>query len=106
MGQRRPAAAWCGGTGRTSARMRKIIEEVEGEGLEKLLGQNVVLLCLNYIYAGKLRGVNESCVLLDDAVLVYETGEWGAKTWKDAQKLPSPWYVRTGAIESFGPSGR
>lgn len=86
--------------------MKKIIEEVEGEGLTKLLGQNVMLFCLNYIYAGKLIGVNETCVLLEDAKIVYETGALDAKEWQDAQKLPGPIYVQVAAIESFGPSGR
>lgn len=82
--------------------MRKIIEQVEGEGLEKLLGERVTLLCMNYIYTGKLIGVNSTCVLLTEAAVVYETGELTSKTWKDAQKLPNDWYVATSAIESFG----
>lgn len=86
--------------------MKKLVTEVENEGLVKLLGSNVMLLCVNYIYAGKLIGVNETCVLLDDAKLVYETGEWSAKVWKDAQPLPGQIYVQLGAIESFGLSGR
>ncbi len=82
--------------------MRKIVEEVSGEGLEKLLGEVVTLFCLNYIYTGKLIGVNASCVLLDGAKIVYETGELNTKTWKDAQSLPGEWYVQTSCIESFG----
>lgn len=82
--------------------MRKIVEEVSGEGLEKLMGERVTLFCLNYIYTGKLMGVNASCVLLHDAAIVYETGELCSKTWKDAQPLPGPWYVQTDCIESFG----
>ena len=82
--------------------MRKIVEEVTGEGLEKLLGERVTLFCLNYIYTGKLIGVNATCVLLDDAAIVYETGAFTDKAWKDAQALPNHWYVQTSAIESFG----
>lgn len=82
--------------------MRKIVEEVEGEGLISLLGQRVTLFCMNYIYTGQLIGVNDSCVLLKDAAIVYETGELTTSTWKDVQKLPNNWYVRTSAIESFG----
>ena len=82
--------------------MKKLVEEVEGEGLVSLLGEKVTLFCLNYIYTGKLAGVNETCVLLSDAKIVYETGELNTKTWKDAQSLPNKWYVSTGAIESFG----
>ena len=82
--------------------MKKIIEEVEGEGLVKLLGQRVTLFCLNYIYAGKLSGVNETCVLLTAAVVVYETGGFMDAKWRDAQPLPNDWYVQLSAIESFG----
>lgn len=82
--------------------MRKIVEEVSGEGLEKLLGERITLFCLNYIYTGKLIGVNASCVLLENAAIVYETGELTDKKWKDAQALPNQWYVQLGAIESFG----
>ena len=56
--------------------MKKIVEEVNGEGLDKLLGDRVTLFCLNYIYTGKLSGVNETCVLLTDAAIVYETGSF------------------------------
>ena len=82
--------------------MKKIVETVDGEGLEKLMGERVTLFCANYIYTGKLTGVNESCVLLTDAAIVYETGPFEDKQWKDAQKLPAEWYVQTSAIESFG----
>ena len=82
--------------------MKKLVEEIEGEGLTKLMGERVTLLCLNYIYTGKLMGVNETCVLLTDPSIVYETGPWGDKKWKDAQVLPSDLYVMCSAIESFG----
>ncbi len=82
--------------------MKKLIEEVNGEGLEKLIGERVTLLCINYIYTGKLSGVNDSCVLLTDAAIVYETGAFTEKDWKDAQSLPQDWYVQLAAVESFG----
>ena len=82
--------------------MKKIVEEVQGEGLDKLLGERVTLFCLNYIYTGKLSGVNDTCVLLTDAAIVYETGEFSDREWKDAQSLPYDWYVQKSAIESFG----
>jgi hypothetical protein len=84
--------------------MKKIVsvQEVQGEGLVKLLGERVTLFCLNYIYTGKLAGVNDTCVLLEDAAVVYETGAFTDSKWKDAQKLPNDWYVQLGAIESFG----
>ena len=84
--------------------MKKIVEvqEVENEGLMALLGEIVVLFCMNYIYTGKLTGVNTSCVLLEDAAIVYETGPHGDKKWKDAQPLGGGHYVQLSSIESFG----
>lgn len=83
--------------------MKKLVkvEEVEGEGLLALLGQRVTLFCLNYIYTGKLTGVNQTCVLLEDPAIVYETGPFNDSKWKDAQSLPNSLYVQLGAIESF-----
>lgn len=80
----------------------KQLVEVKGEGLVALLGERVTLFCLNYIYTGKLIGVNKTFVLLEDAAIVYETGSFTDKAWKDAQPLPHNWYVKMGAIESFG----
>ena len=36
--------------------MKKLVEvtEVDGEGLESFLGQEITLYCLNYIYTGEL----------------------------------------------------
>jgi hypothetical protein len=82
--------------------MKKIVEEINGEGLEKLLGERVTLFCQIYIYTGKLIGVNDTCVLLQDAGIVYETGAFTDNSWKDCQKLPNEWYVKRNAIESFG----
>ena len=50
------------------------VTEVDGEGLDALLGQNVMLFCMNYIYAGKLVGVNDKFVKLENCSIVYETG--------------------------------
>ena len=82
--------------------MKVLVTEKEGEGLEALMGQRITLFCMNYIYTGKLVGVNQTCVKLSDAAVVYETGALNDKSWKDAQALPQDWYVSTAAIESFG----
>ena len=83
--------------------MKKLVQvqEVAGEGLEGLLGDYVDVWCANFIYSGKLVGVNKTCILLEDASIVYETGALDAKGFKDAQKLPVSRYIRLGAIESF-----
>jgi hypothetical protein len=84
--------------------MKKLVnvQEVEGEGLVALLGQRVTLFALNYIYTGLLAGVNDTCVLLTDPAIVYETGAFADKAWKDAQKLPGDLYVQNRCIEAFG----
>jgi hypothetical protein len=81
--------------------MKKLIEEVENEGLIKLMGERVTFFCLNYIYTGKLTGVNDQFVKLEDAAIVYETGGLSDKEWKDAQKLPRPVYIMLATVESF-----
>jgi len=83
--------------------MKKLINvtEVEGEGLESLMGERVTLFCCRYIYTGKLVGVNTECILLEDGGIVYETGELTTKEWKDYQKLPNQFYVQKNSIESF-----
>lgn len=81
--------------------MKKLVEVTE-EGLEGLLGERITVFCMNYIYAGKLIGVNGSCILLEDAAVVYETGPFTDEGFNDVQPLPDQWYVQTSAIESFG----
>ena len=72
-------------------------------GLAALVGQNVTLFCLNYIYTGTLVAVDDHQVKLEDAKIVYETGAFTDTNWKDAQPLPTGvWYVRTSAVESYG----
>ena len=70
--------------------------------IEDLMGQRITLFCMNYIYTGKLVGVSATCVKLSDPAIVYETGAFCDKAWKDAQALPNDLYVSTAAIESFG----
>lgn len=85
--------------------MKKLIQvtEVEGEGMEALLGQKVTFFCLNYIYHGELIGVNTHDILLKDAYIVYSTGDFSAKGFADAQKLNGgEWRLRTATIESYG----
>ena len=85
--------------------MKTVVEviEVENEGLNALLGKSVLLMCSNYFYTGELVGVNETCVKIKDPQVVYDTGQWSAGAWTDAQKMHvAVWYVARSAIESFG----
>jgi hypothetical protein len=81
------------------------VKEVENEGFAALLGKNVEIFCGVYIYAGKLVGVNNTCVKLENPHLVYETGGFLDKKYKDAQPMGRTFhYVATTLIESFGES--
>ena len=85
--------------------MKKVMNvvEVEGEGLMSLLGETVEVWCMNYFYWGTLAGVNEHDILLENAYVVYETGPLTNTSFKDAQKLPNPRYIRIASIESYAP---
>lgn len=83
--------------------MKKLVQvtEVDGEGLVALMGKNVLIFCMNYIYTGVLIGVNKEDIILEKARIVYETGEFTSKSFKDAQALPKDLYIRTNSIESY-----
>lgn len=82
--------------------MKKIVIEDQNEGLLKLLGERVTLYCQTYIYSGILSGVNDDCVLLTNAEIVYDTGAFSEKSWSTSEKFPNDWYVSKSMIESFG----
>src|SRR5271165_3471132 len=93
-------------TNKQKDKQMKVIQtvtEVSGEGLESLLGQKVTLFCANYFYTGTLIGVNVTCVKLEKAAIIYETGSFADKEFKDVQSLNTKeFYVQTNAIEAFG----
>lgn len=78
------------------------IEEIEEEGFLALLGQQITCFAAIYIYTGKLIGVNKTCIKLEDPKIVYETGAFSDKNWKDAQALPNEIYLQVAMIEAFG----
>lgn len=85
--------------------MKKLVEiqSVENEGLLKLLGKRVTFFCLNYIYVGELIGVNESCVVLKNSAIFYETGAFTQSKYKYEQSLNvEEFYLMKASIESFG----
>ncbi len=84
--------------------MKKIITDVESEGLLKLLGETVTIYCASFIYSGVLTGVNDDCVLLSGAKIVYDTGKASDANWATFEPFPNDgeWYVMKNMIESFG----
>lgn len=84
--------------------MKRLIEDTDATGLESLLGERVQVWCLNYIYTGKLTGVNTHDIELTDAAVIYETGKLTGKPTNVEAFPAGPWFVRMGAIESYGPA--
>lgn len=83
--------------------MKKLVkvEEVAGEGLLALMGQTVTVFCMNYIYAGTLVGVNDTFLKLENGHIVYETGAFNEKKFKDAQKMAQELYIQLNSVESY-----
>ncbi len=77
------------------------IREEANEGFIALLGQTITVFCMNYIYTGKLIGVNDTQIKLETPSIVYETGPFNTKDWKDAQRLPNDLYIRLSAVEAY-----
>lgn len=80
----------------------KIVEISKEEcGLKSLLGQVVTFWCIDFIWTGKLTAVNTDDVELEDPSLVFDTGPFNSKTWKDAQKLPNKIYIRLSSVSVY-----
>lgn len=78
-------------------------EAIVKTAFDNLIGKRVTFFCAVYIYTGKLIEVNEVGYVLEDPAIVYETGAFSDKHWKDAQKLTSSiWTVDKQMVESFG----
>jgi hypothetical protein len=85
--------------------MKRLVNviDIDEDGLESLLGEYVQLWCMNYIYAGRLIGVNQDAVCLAESVVVYETGRMTDKGWKLAESTGlNELFIRIPAIESYG----
>ena len=76
-------------------------EEKPIEDLTDLIGQTYTFWCARYIYHGRVKAVNSTYVTLEDAGVVYETGEFDAKQAVDMQSLPKDCQVLWSAVESF-----
>jgi hypothetical protein len=85
--------------------INEIVEE-DKEGLMALLGEQVLLMCANYFYSGKLVGVNQTMVKLENASVVFETGSFVDSKYKDSQKMSDIAYVNISHIESAFKSGK
>jgi len=84
--------------------MQMLVEVPKNKaGMYTLIGKVVTFFCCRYIYTGKLVGINDVDIQLEDPSIVYETGKFSDPNWKDTQKLPNKTlFLKHAAIESFG----
>lgn len=84
--------------------MKKLVVEDDTEGLMALLGEPIMILCMGYFYWGRLTGVNDTCVKLEDPRIVFDAGDWTKNGYDAFEKMSTDcWYVCHTQIESFGP---
>ena len=86
--------------------MRHVVNTTNNAELENLIGKNVMIFCMSYIYTGKLVASNDRHILLENPAIVYETGEFTSKTFKDAQALPFNHFICRSSVESFGETNK
>jgi len=63
-------------------------ETIEVDSINDFVGQKLAFQCARYIYFGKIKKVNEVFIELEDACIVYDTGEWSNSKASDIQKSP------------------
>ena len=68
---------------------------------EELIGEHVLVFCMNYIYTGVLIKVDQTVVVLDQAAIVYETGALDSNEFTNAEKLAHKLFIGTISIESM-----
>lgn len=73
----------------------------EINNLEDLIGETYLFQCARYIYHGKVKSVNSTYIELENAGVVFETGNYDKKEPEDRQSLPHNCFVMRESIESF-----
>jgi len=84
--------------------MKQIIETSQSP-LENFLGEIVVIYTTRFIYTGKAVAVDDKFIVLDNAKIVYDTGEYSKdrKEWEVAQPTwAKQWTIGVPHIESIG----
>ena len=77
------------------------IQVKEIETLEDLIGETYLFQCARYIYHGKVKSITATYVELEDAGVVFETGEYDSSSPNDRQPLPHNAFVMRQSIEAF-----
>jgi len=76
-------------------------EVKEINNLEDIIGETYLFQCARYIYHGKVKSVNATYIELEDAGVVFETGNYDSSSPDDRQALPHNAFVMRQSIEAF-----
>jgi hypothetical protein len=85
--------------------MKKIVEEVGGEGLNDLLGKKIMVYSCRFFYTGTLKSFDSNYLTLSDAKIIYDTGthQKDKTAWESVEDLwAKDWRIRLACVESFG----
>jgi len=63
-------------------------EPIEVNGMGDLVDKKWAFQCARYIYFGKVKSVNPTFIELDEAQIVFDTGDYSNASPSDAQDLP------------------
>jgi hypothetical protein len=69
--------------------------------MNDLIGKNIVVFCMNYIYTGKLLVFYGNEIQLENPRIIYETGNFDNEYFKDAQKLNHNLFINMNTVESY-----
>lgn len=84
--------------------MKKIVQvtEVDGEGLNAFLGKRLFVIAQSFFYEGLLTGVNTDVILLEDASIVLDSGDFAKSGFTYSEKIPGgKCYVLIKNLEAF-----
>ncbi len=88
--------------------VKKYIEKetdnpLEEGGYSNLIGENITVFCCRYIYYGQLIEEGEKYIKLKKPSIVYETGCFSEKKFKNIQSMNTDSFcINKDSIESFG----
>lgn len=76
-------------------------EAKEVTNLDDLVSETYLFQCARYIYYGKVKSITSDYIELENAHVVFETGDYSNDKPKDMQKLPHNAFVLRQSIEAF-----
>jgi hypothetical protein len=77
------------------------LEIKEIESLDDLIGETYLFQCARYIYHGKVKSVTTTYIEIENAGIVFNTGDYSNTSPEDRQALPHNAFVMRQSIEAF-----